>query len=166
MATPKNQISKTKKKFASWTPHWIFFGVRQCASCQHPSRLLTNLKLPRNSDMHLILCRERLIVVSSMFSSKSSSHPSNQILKRNVLASSMMFMLSPIFIRWSVHLSFKTNGPTVSLGGASSFQPSCTCNCVITSFKGHNHVEDDKPRWRHENILLVQRCSSIATEVH
>jgi len=80
--------------------------------CYHqPSWELSN-----RPGMPLTAHSKRLIVVCSTFSSISSSHLSNQIVKRNALELSMMFNLSPIFMRWSAPLSFKTDSPTVSLG--------------------------------------------------
>jgi hypothetical protein len=55
--------------------------------------------------------------------------------------------------------------PQSVLVGAS-FQHSFKYNYTITSFKSHSHVRDDKPRWRYENILQMQRCSSIDAEIH
>jgi hypothetical protein len=108
-----------------------------CASCHHPSRLSTShelaqlkqyfssicyhqpsWKLPSHSDMHLIACNKKLIVVKSMFFSMDSS----QLVKSDhekEMHWHHQWCSSPIFMRWSAHLSFKTNGPTVSLSGCS-----------------------------------------------
>ena len=59
-------------------------------------------------------------------------------------------------------LSFKSDGPTVSLGGCdASSQHSFTAIHVITSFNSHSHIGDDKPRWRYEDVLQVHLCSQL-----
>jgi hypothetical protein len=84
---------------------------------------------------------------------------SNQIVKTNALELSMMFNLSPIFMRWSAPLSYKTNGPTISLGGGL-FLYLFECNCTITFVRNHSHVSENNPRWRCPSnaVLLINCC--------
>ena len=74
----------------------------------------------------------------------------------------MMLLLSPILMWCSAYLSFKSYGPTASLGGCgASFQHSFKSNHMITSFNSHSHIGDDKPRWRYDDVLQVHLCSQL-----
>jgi len=83
---------------------------------------------------------------------------SNQIMKRNVLASSMMFILSPIFMRWSAPLIFKTDDLTVSPDGVHLFNinlHSVVCpHRSITMFKRLNPDKDVLQVQQHSHLLL------------
>jgi hypothetical protein len=74
----------------------------------------------------------------------------------------MMFNLSPIFMQWSVPLSFKTDGSTVSLGGVHFFRHSFKCNYAITSVIAM--FQRITPRWRYEDVLQEQRCFQLLME--
>ena len=117
------------------------------------------MKLPSHPDMDLILCSKRLIVVSLLFFFMVLLSSSNQIVNRNVLASSMMFILSPIFMRLSAPLIFKIDGLTVSPDGVHLFN--IHLNLVvcphrsITMFKRLNPDKD---------VLQVQQHSYLSLE--
>jgi hypothetical protein len=108
-----------------------------CLFCQHPSRgfLVFNLILDCQSimDLHPVNTILFKYMLSSVFletiqSSRHASHSLqykgswlyaqcssqyillnsfNQFVKRNVLTSSMMLLLSPILMRWNAHLASK-----------------------------------------------------------
>jgi len=72
---------------------------------------------------------------------------------------------SPIFMRWSVHLSFQNRWSHSQSWWGASFQHSFKCNYAIKSVRSHSHVSEGNPSWRYEDILWVQRCSSIAAGI-
>jgi len=74
-------------------------------------------KLSSRPDTHLIACSKSLLLYVQYFSQWVLLSPFDQIVKRNALEWSMMFNLAPIFMRESVPLGFKIDGPIVSLGG-------------------------------------------------
>jgi len=121
------------------------------------------MELSGHLDMDLIPCSKRLIVVSSMFFSMDSS----QLVKLDH-EKKCIGIINDIHHPYScgeVRIwASKQMVPQLVLVDAS-FQHSFKCNYVITSFKSHSHVGDDKPRWRYENILQVQRCSSIVVGI-
>jgi len=134
-----------------------------CASCHHPSRLSTShelaqlkqyfssicyhqpsWKLPSHSDMHLIACNKKLIVVKSMFFSMDSSQlvKSDHEKKCTGIINDVHHPYSCGEVRiWAS----KQMAPQSVLVGAA-FQHSFKCDYVITSFKSHSYVGDDKPR--------------------
>jgi hypothetical protein len=98
-------------------------------------------------------CSKRLIVVSSMFFSMDSS----QFVKSNHERKCIGIIndVHHLYSCGKVHLWIsKQMAPQSALVGAS-FQHSFKCDYVITLFKSHSHVGDDKPRWRYENTLQV-----------
>jgi len=92
---------------------WTCLQLKQYFSsiCYHPP----SWKLPSRPDMPLITCHKRLIFISSNFFTMDSS----QLVKsyREEMHWHHQWCSSPIFMRWSAHLNFKIDGPTVSLGG-------------------------------------------------
>jgi len=103
--------------------------------------------------MHLIACSERLIVVCQCSFSWISLSLLNQIVERNVSTSSMMFMLSPIFIRWSAHWAPKHMVPQ-----------SVLVVCIFLTFIlmqlwdniCHSHVSKGNPK------MKIIKCPSSA----
>ena len=165
----KSSISWILSRIVLWLAMWILPAlikiVNQSWTCLRwniPFKYIWSpsfMKLPSHPDMDLILCSKRLIVVSLLFFFMVLLSSSNQIVNRNVLASSMMFILSLIFMRWSAPLIFKTDGLIVSPDGVHLFNIHLhlvVCpHRSITMFKRLNPDKD---------VLQVQQHSYLSLE--
>jgi hypothetical protein len=112
--------------------------------------------------MHLIACSTRLIVVSSMSFSMDFSHLIESDCEKKCigLINDVQF-ITYIHVmkcafdlqnRWSHSRSW----------WCASFQCSFKCTHTITSVRSHSHVSEGNPRWRYEDVLQVQHCSTIS----
>ena len=77
-------------------------------------------------------------------------------MKRNVSASSMMLLLSPILMRWSTHLASEQVIPQ-SVFEVGAFPTFIQCSCVITSV--YNHIS------KNDNMRLSFKCSIVPQSV-
>jgi len=104
------------------------------------------------SNMHLVACSKKLIIVCSMF------------LLNKFFSAHLIRLWKEMHwnYQWSIYHPYlcgevrlwasKQMAPQSVLVGVS-FQHSFKCNYAITSFKSYSYVGDDKPRWRYEDIL-------------
>ena len=108
-----------------------------CASCHHPSRLSTSHELAQLKQYFSSICYYQpfwncqvIQTWISYLAVKRAHRCKLNVLLHGFFSACQIrswkemcwhhqWCSSPIFIRWSAHLSFKTNGPTVSLSGCS-----------------------------------------------
>ena len=121
------------------SPAWSCPQLKQYSSSIYYHQ--SSLKLSNHPDMHLIACSTKAHgCMLSVLLNRFLSTLLISLWKENVLASSMMLLLSPILMRWSVHLASKQIVPQL-IFGVGAFLTFIQCSRVITFID--NHVSND-----------------------
>jgi hypothetical protein len=147
------------------TPSKLSISHEPASSWNIPFKYMwssTFMELPSHLDMHLIACSKKLFVVCSVFFSMDSSYLVESDCEKKCigLINDVQFITHIHAVKCAFELQNRWSHS--QSWWCASFQCSFKCTYTITSVRSHSHVSEGNPRWRDEDVLQVQYCSTIS----